>query len=1080
MPKSVNYQSTERRAVERSDSARPAARPSHPTQTIGQAADLEQWIQQNIARPGLSVQYRLRGNSLHLLCRQATCPERDQTLRWLIPILQAAHQTNRFSLLLPADAPPLYQVWLYGCQSGDKRPRWTVTLYLNQLEQQLEQLRLAQAASAQAASAQLDQTALVLSNRALAQRGEEMAIACYLSETLNELGVAVRVSAKVIPYRPSASSPSASSPSAPLDLLQAKRLWVACEAAYSPDPALLSQPITQKLRELEIDGFHDAVIRFQVTGESQPDWTLRVDLTPPSEMLRDWARWGDLKAIQVLLNQELANLRLQITTATVNATTLHLCCSDRRSPANPAEAAVVVQHQRAKAEIGLVLEAIAPQGIHAVTLYGQIPGQSDPAWIEWLDLPAAQHPAFAESTLTLAKQGDWEALAFLLHRLLNPNLSDYLASGGIRLQLLPKQDLLHVMCEAPDCPERQPTTTKLGRFLRQLEIPDVAGIRIYGRRSGQKQPLWSYGLDFVTRSRLVPEVAPEFAVTDALIEDLLPQPGQSVMRPDLTPADLQSGWQRWQAKTQQALQQILLRTQIFSFAAQANAASLPGQQPAGQARNVALVWGAAGLVLVLQTNWLLNQLAQVQLARASQQTKPAVTAASGTPAPAEPPLELKASPDSSNSPKGAADQPFNVSGFTQASSVQPSDAQPSDAQPSDAKAGLPYMPQSPSAQLLSTEILAEASPLPSFNSQQMDQKLQLYYRYVAEYGAPDVLIVGSSRALRGVDPTALEASLKDLGVSDAKIFNFGINGATAQVVNLLVQHLLTEQALPQMIIWADGARAFNSGAVDVTYNGILASAAYRELLAGSLPLPSAPSAAEASPSPAPSLNRSLTSSYESIDRWLSQQLSRVTGQTGRDPLKRAIQQGLVGFMPSADLPDATEESSLTPAATKILQADQTLPDASGFLSLPVQFNPATYYQKYARVLGSYDSDYENFRIDGNQTAALESLLKFTEASQIPLVFVNLPLTEDYLDPVRLEHEQQFRDFMVQLSLDHADFAFRDLSEQWSTQYRYFSDPSHLNRYGAYALSLKLAQDAKIPWRKSLPAAQTSGAKADAG
>ena len=62
--------------------------------------------------------------------------------------------------------------------------------------------------------------------------------------------------------------------------------------------------------------------------------------------------------------------------------------------------------------------------------------------------------------------------------------------------------------------------------------------------------------------------------------------------------------------------------------------------------------------------------------------------------------------------------------------------------------------------------------------------------------------------------------------------------------------------------------------------------------------------------------------------------------------------------------------------------------------------------------------------------------------------------------------------MVQLSLDHASFAFRDLSEQWTTQYRYFSDPSHLNRYGAYALSLKLAQDAKIPWRKSEQATQS--------
>jgi poly-D-alanine transfer protein DltD len=117
------------------------------------------------------------------------------------------------------------------------------------------------------------------------------------------------------------------------------------------------------------------------------------------------------------------------------------------------------------------------------------------------------------------------------------------------------------------------------------------------------------------------------------------------------------------------------------------------------------------------------------------------------------------------------------------------------------------------------------------------------------------------------------------------------------------------------------------------------------------------------------------------------------------------------------------------------------------------------------VLGAYDSDYANFRISGVQADALQSLLRFTQSSQIPVVFINLPLTEDYLDPVRLEHEQAFQDYMVQLGLTQPGFIFRDLSQQWTTQYSYFSDPSHLNRYGAHAVSLKLAQDAKIPWTK---------------
>ncbi|QYO63095.1 D-alanyl-lipoteichoic acid biosynthesis protein DltD [Leptolyngbya sp. 7M] len=386
-------------------------------------------------------------------------------------------------------------------------------------------------------------------------------------------------------------------------------------------------------------------------------------------------------------------------------------------------------------------------------------------------------------------------------------------------------------------------------------------------------------------------------------------------------------------------------------------------------------------------------------------------------------------------------------------------------------ARLAYTPRSQTAPLITAEILAEAPSLPSFNSPLLDEKLQLYYRFVEEFGPPDVLIVGSSRALRGVDPLALQNALADLGYDDAKVFNFGINGATAQVVNLLVQHILTPEQLPRMIVWADGARAFNSGTVDVTYNGMVASPAYRELLAGTLAIPRS-STETATPAAQPSINTSLTDSYQSIDRWLSQQVGQLTGrQTDRDQLKHWLQQQMVRLLPGDAADVASVADDADSRVSEILKTGQSLPDQTGFLSLATQFNPATYYQKYARVLGAYDSDYENFRISGSQEAALQALLKFTAANQIPVVFVNLPLTEDYLDPVRLEYEQEFRDYMVQLSLQQRNFVFRDLSEQWTTQYSYFSDPSHLNRYGAHAVAMKLAQDAKIPWLK--PQATTS-------
>lgn len=1046
---------------------------------------LEQWVYQTIARRGLSVQYRVRGNTLHLLCRKTPVPERTETLLWLIPSLQ----NTDFSLLLPPEAPQLYQVWLYGCETGDKRPRWTAAIYLNQLDRQLESLQsVAQPALVAVSTPSAtpnpqfpiasDTSALTLSNVALAKRGEEMAIACYLSETLNELGVAVRVSAKVIPFTPHATVHQPDTLPLPLTT---KRLWIACQAAYSPDASLLCEPITQKLRELEVEGFHDAVILFQVVGENKPDWALRVDLTPPSEMLREWARWGDLEAIQRLLNQDIAALQLQLNTATLNATTLHLCCS---SLLPQSANAVIEHHKRVKADIALLLEAIAPQGIHAATLYGQLPDQEAPAWVEWLDLPAAQHPAFADSALTLARQGDWGAIAFLLHRLLNPNLDQYLATGGIQLRLLPKQDLLHVMSEASRCPDRQQVIPVV-RFLQQLEIPGIAGVRLYGRRAGQKKPMWSYGADFVSRSRLVPEVTPDFAVTDSYVADLLPQPGEETLRPDLTPEDIHHAWNRWQQSFLQNTQQMLLRSQLFSFAPRSDAATnaLPGEAGDNHAygKKIALIWGFVGLLLMLQSNWLLGQVSRLSKAQTAQTpekeaVKPVVVVSSATASSSPAKTEVSSPP--TKSANQSANQPetsvFNSSSFTQLDTPEEKDK----------STNLAYTPRSQAATLITAEILAEPSPLPSFNSHQLDEKLQLYYRYLEKFGTPDVLVVGSSRALRGVDSVALENALAKAGYADAKVFNFGVNGATAQVVNLLVQHILTPEQLPRLILWADGARAFNSGTPDVTYNGIVASPAYQQLLAGTLPIPSQAEAAETllANDKQPSLNTSLTSSYQSIDRWLSQQLAAISGrETDRDQIKHQLQQGFTALLPGDSASKTlTPTAQASDSASKILQTEQVLPDETGFLSLPLQFNPATYYQKYARVLGIYDSDYEDFDIQGNQEKALQSLLKFTHANAIPVVFVNLPLTEDYLDPVRADYEQEFRDYMVQFALSTPGFVFRDLGEQWTTKYNYFSDPSHLNRYGAHAVSIKLTQDAKIPWRKSLRSAAKANTTKDEG
>jgi hypothetical protein len=757
-----------------------------------------------------------------------------------------------------------------------------------------------------------------------------------------------------------------------------------------------------------------------------------------------------VEAIRRLLNQELQPSGFQISTASLNDSTLHLFCV-AKPPATP-------DQRRIRADVGLFLEALAPQGIRAATLYGQVRGKEAPAWIEWIDLPASVHSALAESPLVLAQQKDWGAIAFLLHRLLNPNLEQYLNTGGIRLQLLPKSDLLHIMSEGYLCPDRQETCTAITRFLEPLQIRNLAGVRIYGRRSGEKQPLWKYAADFISRGQLVPEAMPEFIASADYLHDLLPQDDTEVLLPELTAAEVKATIDQSRHRVRGFIQKVLTRSQLFTVEPiQTEAIPLPGEV-SYQGAKVALVWGTLGVLLTVQTNWLLAQALQAQ-PKPVAQTLPTIA-----PSPVVPALE----PSPQSSPK---DEVFNSNGFTRPAAppaTKGSISTPEETDPNQTLPALPYTPPDESADRATAALLTD-SPLPTFNSRQLDEKLQLYYQYLEKSGTPDVLIVGSSRALRGIDPIALEEELAAVGYPRVKVFNFGINGATAQVVDLLLQRILTPEQLPRLILWADGARALNSGAVDVTYDGIVASPAYRQLMAGTLEIPRTaldPDAPRQVPVHRGVINQTLTESYATIDRWFSQQLSGASGTyEGRDRLKNVLQQQVGQVFPSP-VPQVALEEPAQPTVISTVQPGEPLVNAAGFLSLPLQFNPATYYQKYAKVSGAYDSDYDRFQIAGLQENALMSLLQFTQSQKIPIVFVNLPLTDQYLDAVRSEYEQQFKQTMLSLSMGQTgEFTFRDLGDRWLSEYRYFSDPSHLNRYGAYGVSRQIAQDPLIPWIK---------------
>lgn len=340
-------------------------------------------------------------------------------------------------------------------------------------------------------------------------------------------------------------------------------------------------------------------------------------------------------------------------------------------------------------------------------------------------------------------------------------------------------------------------------------------------------------------------------------------------------------------------------------------------------------------------------------------------------------------------------------------------------------------------------------PFPTFGSDILDQQLQLYLSYLSAFGPPDILIVGSSRALQGIDPGTLQQALAAEGYRGLRVFNFSVNGATAQVVDFKLRELLSPKQLPRLIIWADGARAFNEGRVDRTYEAIVSSPGYSNLKSGKRP------SLSWRDFPASNESDSLQASVFSVFQPnLAENLKLQKFDNDFFELSLA----------RADSLTASLSSEFQSALNAILNQWNNVIDSNGFLPVSARFNPFTYYRQTPRVAGQYDGDYASFRLGGRQAAALNSLVAFTRARSIPLVFVNLPLTQDYLDSVRMSAEQQFVQDM-QRRARSLGFIFRNLSRRELTRNDFFADPSHINRFGAAAVSRALARDRSIPWPK---------------
>ncbi|MGK7889848.1 MAG: hypothetical protein AB4042_10975 [Leptolyngbyaceae cyanobacterium] len=389
---------------------------------------------------------------------------------------------------------------------------------------------------------------------------------------------------------------------------------------------------------------------------------------------------------------------------------------------------------------------------------------------------------------------------------------------------------------------------------------------------------------------------------------------------------------------------------------------------------------------------------------------------------------------------------------------------------------------------------------PSFDSQLLDQQIVLYSLHLLLSGPPDILIVGSSRAIQGVDPDTLRRSLVAKGHPEYSIYNFSINGATAQVIDLLLRRILTPEQLPKLVIWADGSRAFNSGRLDRTYEQILSSEGFQQIENAMHPILYRASESKveqcrdilpsyfpitAQTSPIGTISPMTTSHADGMaqhhfaisiaDPWA--ELTAFKRANPAAPLKQIPLTSpcsrLRSLQSEEQLPTnhAVNHFSTRGTGTNdddwiLLETFKSIPtfalNASGFLENFTEFDPATYYKTFPYVAGAYDSNYVPFALEGEQTEAMLRVNSHLNQHRVSLVVVNLPLSQTYLDVTRTHYESIFIDHMRRYS-SRTGFTFVDLNQPHLAQDRYFADPSHLNIVGARAVAQQIALQPVITW-----------------
>ena len=285
-----------------------------------------------------------------------------------------------------------------------------------------------------------------------------------------------------------------------------------------------------------------------------------------------------------------------------------------------------------------------------------------------------------------------------------------------------------------------------------------------------------------------------------------------------------------------------------------------------------------------------------------------------------------------------------------------------------------------------------------------------------ERGTPDVLIVGSSRARRGVLAPALAQGLKQEGLTTT-VKNFGLAGAQAEEIELVLRRAEEATQHPKLMVWSISAR-------DLVVN-------------------------QEHP------NYKVQYLWRPADWWTARRSvghfadtylpDALRNEAARDSL---LVRDRFAFRSLLEEPSTFDREHIaaifSPPATRGGPMQGELPGV--FLKSGRDRSRTVSRERVKRYLGDAHRDPEwprNYQADH-----LEAAMRRARETGIPLLLVELPVPQILLDAMPAHAQEKFLDYVAELSKRYAVpfVPVSDLGAKFKNED--FSEQSHLNYRGA--------------------------------